>query len=407
MRSVDHPNVLRLLSFANHPQPHIYGRCLVLEYCDVGSLETLIDKMKVIDEETTSFLLVQLTRGLIYLHSKNIIHRDLKPGNLLLSTGKDGRLHLKIADFGLARVLDEADAANTQCGTPRFWAPEVHLKRSYTSKADLYSVGLIMYNMLFGQVLIVKEEDLRDPSYRVYKRRSHLSDNANNLLDKLLQINPDKRLDLNGMESHPFLEVTYNSITKMLNESTSSTSLKELAPFTFDRSQNNLESFFKAINIVYEYAKNNNFSLNEKFSYFVMILRLLRPYSSSDSTDSIVFSAISYSQPLLSNKMDTLYNSIYSEVRSIRPKINASDIIDNPIVKILHHAREMVRVSENEKPTNENKIKEALINSSLCIQLLYLYVSKNGPQNSLMLLENQILAINERISKYETKLKEH
>lgn len=93
-----------------------------------------------------------IAKGLKYLKDNQIVHWDLKPGNFLLSDSSDNPT-IKIADFGLAKKIneDEHQLLETQCGTPMYMAPEVLKGFSYTIKADLWSLGVILYEMLTAQ----------------------------------------------------------------------------------------------------------------------------------------------------------------------------------------------------------------------------------------------------------------
>jgi serine/threonine-protein kinase ULK2 len=79
------------------------------------------------------------------------VQRDLKPGNILLAS-QGAHVCVKIADFGFARALEPARLANTLCGSPLYMAPEVLSENAYDSRSDLWSVGVMMYEMLVGQV---------------------------------------------------------------------------------------------------------------------------------------------------------------------------------------------------------------------------------------------------------------
>jgi serine/threonine protein kinase len=122
---------------------------IVMEYCDGGDFEKLISSHKRLREGQVRQYFYQLMKGLCYLREQSILHRDLKPANLLLTNNKN---LLKIADFGFARQLGEEDLLQTFCGTPLYMAPELYTDNSsYTCKSDLWSVGVILYQSLFGR----------------------------------------------------------------------------------------------------------------------------------------------------------------------------------------------------------------------------------------------------------------
>ena len=92
--------------------------------------------------------MAQLAAGLQFLRSQNVIHRDLKPANLLLSSTNLATAKLKIADFGFARELRNESLAESVVGSPLYMAPELLEYKSYDAKADLWSVGIILYEMM-------------------------------------------------------------------------------------------------------------------------------------------------------------------------------------------------------------------------------------------------------------------
>lgn len=98
-----------------------------------------------------------------YLHSRNIVHRDLKPENMLL--GKN--YELKLADFGFATVVDDSEKNKTHLGTERYMCPELVMKKKYDAKkADVFSLGVILFVFMKGQPPFEKADIINDPYYK-------------------------------------------------------------------------------------------------------------------------------------------------------------------------------------------------------------------------------------------------
>lgn len=142
------------------------------------------------------------------------VQRDLKPQNLLLSDSTPQAV-LKIADFGFARHLQQQELANTLCGSPLYMAPEILKSQQYDAKADLWSVGTILYELVVGRppyngsnhiVLLqnIERNEARIPS-TVAK---HLSPACTDLIYSLLERNPVQRISFEEFFSHPFLAAT-------------------------------------------------------------------------------------------------------------------------------------------------------------------------------------------------------
>uniref|UniRef100_A0A2K6U0M2 non-specific serine/threonine protein kinase n=1 Tax=Saimiri boliviensis boliviensis TaxID=39432 RepID=A0A2K6U0M2_SAIBB len=125
-------------------------------YCNGGDLADYLHTMRTLSEDTIRLFLQQIAGAMRLLHSKGIIHRDLKPQNILLSNPAGRRanpnsIRVKIADFGFARYLQSNMMAATLCGSPMYMAPEVIMSQHYDGKADLWSIGTIVYQCLTGK----------------------------------------------------------------------------------------------------------------------------------------------------------------------------------------------------------------------------------------------------------------
>jgi polo-like kinase 1 len=149
-----------------------------------------------------------MINALKYLHQHRIIHRDLKLGNLFLSE----KMEIKIGDFGLATKLDfDGEKKRTICGTPNYIAPEVlEGKAGHSYEVDLWSLGVIIYTLIIGKPPF-ETSDVK-ATYRRIKMNAYsfpehvvISENARDLISKLLVGDPKQRLTLEETANHPFL----------------------------------------------------------------------------------------------------------------------------------------------------------------------------------------------------------
>lgn len=143
MKSIYHPNIVQLLG--SYPDEKFYN--FILEYCPGGNLFELIKRYRKLSVETSLYYFCELLIALEYLHKKSIIFRDIKAENIML----DEKGHVKLTDFGLAKVLNSPDElVNSFCGSPIYIAPETLKKEAYTRKVDFYALGILLYEMVTG-----------------------------------------------------------------------------------------------------------------------------------------------------------------------------------------------------------------------------------------------------------------
>nr|XP_002806865.5 serine/threonine-protein kinase ULK2 isoform X6 [Callithrix jacchus] len=213
LKELQHENIVALYDVQELPNSVF----LVMEYCNGGDLADYLQVKGTLSEDTIRVFLHQIAAAMRILHSKGIIHRDLKPQNILLSyvnrrkSSVSGIL-IKIADFGFARYLHSNMMAATLCGSPMYMAPEVIMSQHYDAKADLWSIGTVIYQCLVGKPPFQANspQDLR----MFYEKNRSLmpsipretSPYLANLLLGLLQRNQKDRLDFEAFFSHPFLE---------------------------------------------------------------------------------------------------------------------------------------------------------------------------------------------------------
>uniref|UniRef100_A0A8D2ZM22 non-specific serine/threonine protein kinase n=1 Tax=Scophthalmus maximus TaxID=52904 RepID=A0A8D2ZM22_SCOMX len=220
LKELKHENIVSLLDYQE------MGGCvyLVMEYCNGGDLAEYLHSKGTLSEDTIRVFLQQIAQAMKVLQSKGILHRDLKPQNILLCHPEGRRssstnTYIKIADFGFARHLQTNTMAATLCGSPMYMAPEVIMSQNYDAKADLWSIGTIVYQCLTGkapfhastpQELRLFYESNRTLLPSIPKETSsHLR----NLLLRLLQRNHNERISFDDFFHHPFLE-TSSSLKK-------------------------------------------------------------------------------------------------------------------------------------------------------------------------------------------------
>merc|ERR1711902_61289 len=192
LRTIRHPFIVGLkYSFTTEDR-----LCFVTEYVSGGELFVHLknERSKRFSEERTRFYAAEIVCALGYLHKRGIIYRDLKLENLLLD--KNG--HIKGVDFGLCK--DEIfgnKVANTFCGTPSYLPPEVICNMQYGKTVDWWGLGVVMYELLTGQLPFYHEE--KKKMYRLIVTEKVLyprivSPEAREIISKLLTKNPDRRL---------------------------------------------------------------------------------------------------------------------------------------------------------------------------------------------------------------------
>jgi len=208
LRSIRHPFIVGLkYSFTTDDR-----LCFVTEYVRGGELFIHLRAERRISEERVRFYTAELVCALGYLHSRGIIYRDLKLENILL----DRNGHIKIVDFGLCKdEIFGGKMATTFCGTPSYLPPEVIRSLGYGRAVDWWGLGVVMYELLTGQLPFYSEE--RKAMYRlivtekVYYPKNLMSQETIEIISRLLAKNPDRRLGAGPADAEEIMEHPYFS----------------------------------------------------------------------------------------------------------------------------------------------------------------------------------------------------
>ena len=227
LTKIDHPNIVKLYEKYEF-EGKIY---LVMElyvlfiYARVtgGELFDEIVGRGSIPEKETAVIVEKILLAINYLHEHGIVHRDLKPENLLLSE-KSGNAQIKISDFGLSKIFNDAEVMKTACGTPGYVAPEVLRRQGYSKEVDLWSLGVITYILLCGYPPFFDQKNA-ELFKKIMAGRyqfdhpwwDHISDKgirgansiAKDFVRKLLVVDIKKRFTAAEAIHHPFITQLY------------------------------------------------------------------------------------------------------------------------------------------------------------------------------------------------------
>jgi calcium/calmodulin-dependent protein kinase I len=220
--SLKHDSIIPIVDFFMEDQCYF----IVMELMEGGDVFDRIGSLKQYNEEIARDLCTKLLKAVAHCHENNIVHCDLKPNNLLLKS-IDDHASVMVADFGFARHVFAPKSIIEQRGTPYFIAPEIICRDPYDQSADMWSVGVIIYCLISGQMPFVgkrtidlfkailnQDYDFSDKAW------DNVSDSAKDLISKLLVTDPNERytaidaLNSTWISNSDKFSLTLNSLTE-------------------------------------------------------------------------------------------------------------------------------------------------------------------------------------------------
>ena len=202
LKNLSHPNIISLYETIE-TKDCFY---IIMEYAE-NDLFSYIVKNNFLNELTAKKFFYQIISSIKYIQKKKITHRDVKPENILLTQNNQ---KVKLIDFGLANNYSNNDLLSTSCGSPCYAAPEMVLGKKYKGiQIDIWSSGIVLYAMLCGYLPF--EDDTDENIYRnvilgKFDLPNRLSIHSKDLIKKILEVNPNKRIKLNDIFQHQFLK---------------------------------------------------------------------------------------------------------------------------------------------------------------------------------------------------------
>ena len=213
---IKHPNIIGLKDFFEDKQ-NIY---LITECCNGGDLLGFIEKKKKnnirITEKEAAKIIKKIADGIKYLNFFGLVHRDIKPENILFSEENEMK-SLKIIDLGVCQTLTYGQMTNEPIGTNGYISPEIYLHKDYSFKTDIWSLGIILYLLITEGILPFDNENM---DYEVIGKKvlflqqeypeeyfGKKTKGLVNLLDKMLEKNPSKRIDINHLVKDDWFKI--------------------------------------------------------------------------------------------------------------------------------------------------------------------------------------------------------
>ena len=201
MRNLHHKSIVKILE-TFESEKYIL---IIMEYISGGNLQNFVKKRRKLTEKTAKILFKQIIEGIQYIHSQGIVHRDIKLENILLDLNNN----IKICDFGVGKIIKPESTLYDQCGTPVYMAPEIIKNAGYKGfPVDIWSSGVALYIMLTGNIPFNRGK-IHDLQYNIVNKDINpiegISNEAKNLIEGLLNKDPNKRLTAEDIFNHPWL----------------------------------------------------------------------------------------------------------------------------------------------------------------------------------------------------------
>ena len=358
---LDHENIIHIYNvFDNEENINI-----IMEYAKKGNLLDIIKKEKSGMSEIKAFkYFIQVVNAVYYLHQNNIIHRDIKPENILIAEDDI----IKLCDFGWAKELT-LENRNTFCGTAEYMAPEIVTSENYAFGVDIWSLGILLFEMIFGHspfegknmnsiMINIKVHDL------IYDKP--VSKECKNLIEKMLESNPQKRFKITDIFEHDFIK----KYSKKKNSELINTE-KDLSRFKEIKSLKKNGNFgvkktltFQNININIE---NGNINLNKNTTK--NIKKYINKRNSDNSLTGIEKKKKKkQKEQKIKNELyiQNLKNSLISQLEKAKKKIGELNFIKNEMYTF-EDFRDNEKINKNNtfKIVDFDKIsKKSVIKSS-------------------------------------------
>lgn len=203
MALMEHPNIVQLHDFF-WDEANFY---LILDYCVGGELFDFIIANDQLSEPVAAYLFKQIAYAVQFCHSRGLAHRDIKPENILVGEFPN----VKISDFGLCGFVSCKELMDSFCGSPCYCSPECICQIKYDGKkSDIWSLGIVLYALVTGEhpwYVMNTPLMLQQITSGTYEMPTYISKELEDLISKMIRVDPNERLTIDQVVAHPWLEV--------------------------------------------------------------------------------------------------------------------------------------------------------------------------------------------------------
>ena len=395
LKNLNHENIIKVEEcIVDENNYYVIG-----EYCQFGTLEDYINKKKKFTETQTKYIISQLLKAIQYLNSKNFVHTDIKPENILIDKimkKRDEELcDIKLLDFGSSSSLKNDPSNDIPIkNLPYYVSPEI-IDRKYNAKCDIWSIGVIMYEMLFGKKLFtgnnynevincIKTKKIEFEINNI--NNSDLSDDSIYLLKNMIIREIASRFDAKRCLEHPwFVSLKeFDDLDEDINtDSNKKNSDDNEFKNSYVKGNNNSQSINSSVNednnIIL--VNNNNFENNVKNSKGNFKLK------------TIVNTKINY-ENILSERSNRTFNLRNSDFNKEKEK-NIEFI--NLTIKYLHHFYRKEFEMKNEEENLKKMFDKYKINEKINLkEIIFCFNKYSGYDNNIItcISSNEIIENN-------------
>ena len=379
LKSLNHENIIKVEECIVDE----YNYYVIGEYCQFGTLEDYINKKKKFTETQTKYIISQLLKAVKYLNSKTFVHTDIKPENILIKKimkKRDEELcDIKLLNFGSSSSLKNNPSNDIPIkNLPYYVSPEI-INRKYNAKCDIWSIGVIMYEMLFGKKLFtgnnynevincIKTKKIEFEINNI--NNSDLSDDSIYLLKNMITREIENRFDAKRCLEHPWF-VSLKEFDD-LDEDINTDSNKKNSD---DNEFNNYK------------GKNNNQSINSSVNDDNNNIVFVNNYFDNDSKGkikmkSIINKKINY-ENILSERSNRTFN-IRNNNKFNKEKEKNIEFI-NLSIKFLHHFYRKEFQKKNEEENLKRLFDKNSINDKINLkEIIFCFNKYSGYDNNII-----------------------